>query len=100
VKTAIGAVLHAQFDTEDLPPILNALEVQDFRSGRLKRPRTTRFSPTNASRRQLRYRPAIRPQPDKQASPHYSAYLHPKPTARPHIPTKHDPPTMPDSPRF
>ncbi|KAI0283088.1 ATP2, beta subunit of the F1 sector of mitochondrial F1F0 ATP synthase [Russula aff. rugulosa BPL654] len=35
VKTVIGAVVDVQFDTEDLPPILNALEVQDFRGGRL-----------------------------------------------------------------
>ncbi|CEQ39362.1 SPOSA6832_00884 [Sporobolomyces salmonicolor] len=30
VKTVIGAVVDVQFDTEDLPPILNALEVQGF----------------------------------------------------------------------
>lgn len=35
VKTVIGAVVDVQFDTEDLPPILNALEVQDFQGGRL-----------------------------------------------------------------
>lgn len=35
VKTVIGAVVDVQFDTEDLPPILNALEVQDFHGGRL-----------------------------------------------------------------
>ncbi|KAM0756519.1 ATP synthase F1 beta subunit [Meredithblackwellia eburnea MCA 4105] len=30
VKTVIGAVVDVQFDTADLPPILNALEVQGF----------------------------------------------------------------------
>ncbi|KAH9050587.1 ATP synthase F1 beta subunit [Lactarius hengduanensis] len=35
VKTVIGAVVDVQFETDDLPPILNALEVQDFRGGRL-----------------------------------------------------------------
>ncbi|KAF5373915.1 hypothetical protein D9758_000772 [Tetrapyrgos nigripes] len=35
VKTVIGAVVDVQFDTEALPPILNALEVQDFHGGRL-----------------------------------------------------------------
>lgn len=35
VKTVIGAVVDVQFDTENLPPILNALEVQDFHGGRL-----------------------------------------------------------------
>jgi F-type H+-transporting ATPase subunit beta len=35
VKTVIGAVVNVYFDTEDLPPALNALEVQDFRGGRL-----------------------------------------------------------------
>ncbi|GAA5919321.1 hypothetical protein JCM6882_002775 [Rhodosporidiobolus microsporus] len=30
VKQVIGAVVDVQFDTEDLPPILNALEVQGF----------------------------------------------------------------------
>lgn len=30
VKTVIGAVVDVQFDTEDLPPILNALEVEGF----------------------------------------------------------------------
>ena len=35
MKTVIGAVVDVQFETEDLPPILNALEVQDFQSGRL-----------------------------------------------------------------
>ncbi|KAK4705839.1 F-type H+-transporting ATPase subunit beta, partial [Phenoliferia sp. Uapishka_3] len=30
VKTVIGAVVDVQFDTDDLPPILNALEVQGF----------------------------------------------------------------------
>ncbi|KAH8917887.1 ATP synthase F1 beta subunit [Atractiella rhizophila] len=35
VKTVIGAVVDVQFDTENLPPILNALEVQDFSGGRL-----------------------------------------------------------------
>ena len=35
VKQVIGAVVDVQFDTENLPPILNALEVQDFHGGRL-----------------------------------------------------------------
>jgi len=35
VKTVIGAVVDVQFETENLPPILNALEVQDFQGGRL-----------------------------------------------------------------
>ena len=35
VKTVIGAVVDVQFETEDLPPVLNALEVQDFHGGRL-----------------------------------------------------------------
>jgi F0F1-type ATP synthase beta subunit len=35
VKTVIGAVVDVQFDSENLPPILNALEVQDFSGGRL-----------------------------------------------------------------
>lgn len=35
VKTVIGAVVDVQFDTDNLPPILNALEVQDFHGGRL-----------------------------------------------------------------
>ncbi|KAI0340068.1 ATP synthase F1 beta subunit [Trametopsis cervina] len=35
VKTVIGAVVDVQFDSENLPPILNALEVQDFHGGRL-----------------------------------------------------------------
>ncbi|KIJ35766.1 hypothetical protein M422DRAFT_69887 [Sphaerobolus stellatus SS14] len=35
VKTVIGAVVDVQFDNENLPPILNALEVQDFSGGRL-----------------------------------------------------------------
>jgi len=35
VKTVIGAVVDVQFDGENLPPILNALEVQDFSGGRL-----------------------------------------------------------------
>ena len=35
VKRVIGAVVDVQFKTENLPPILNALEVQDFHSGRL-----------------------------------------------------------------
>lgn len=35
VKTVIGAVVDVQFDGENLPPILNALEVQDFHGGRL-----------------------------------------------------------------
>jgi F-type H+-transporting ATPase subunit beta len=35
VKTVIGAVVDVQFDTDNLPPILNALEVQDFSGGRL-----------------------------------------------------------------
>ena len=35
VKTVIGAVVDVQFETDDLPPILNALEVQDFHGGRL-----------------------------------------------------------------
>jgi F-type H+-transporting ATPase subunit beta len=35
VKTVIGAVVDVQFDTDDLPPILNALEVQNFSGGRL-----------------------------------------------------------------
>ncbi|KAF9013928.1 P-loop containing nucleoside triphosphate hydrolase protein [Cyathus striatus] len=35
VKTVIGAVVDVQFGSEDLPPILNALEVQDFQGGRL-----------------------------------------------------------------
>ncbi|KAG5221165.1 beta of the F1 sector of mitochondrial F1F0 ATP synthase [Salix suchowensis] len=33
--SVIGAVVDVQFDTENLPPILNALEVQDFAGGRL-----------------------------------------------------------------
>ena len=32
-KTVIGAVAHVQFKIVNLPPILNALEVQDFHSG-------------------------------------------------------------------
>ena len=35
VKTVIGAVVDVQFETETLPPILNALEVVDFHGGRL-----------------------------------------------------------------
>ena len=35
VKTVIGAVVDVQFDTDNLPPILNALEVVDFSGGRL-----------------------------------------------------------------
>ena len=35
VKTVIGAVVDVQFETDTLPPILNALEVQDFHGGRL-----------------------------------------------------------------
>lgn len=35
VKTVIGAVVDVQFETDNLPPILNALEVQDFHGGRL-----------------------------------------------------------------
>ncbi|KAF9506637.1 hypothetical protein BS47DRAFT_1378073 [Hydnum rufescens UP504] len=35
VKTVIGAVVDVQFETEDLPPVLNALEVQGFQGGRL-----------------------------------------------------------------
>lgn len=35
MKTVIGAVVDVQFETDDLPPILNALEVQDFSGGRL-----------------------------------------------------------------
>ncbi|OJA20413.1 hypothetical protein AZE42_07486 [Rhizopogon vesiculosus] len=35
VKTVIGAVVDVQFETDALPPILNALEVQDFHGGRL-----------------------------------------------------------------
>lgn len=35
MKTVIGAVVDVQFETETLPPILNALEVQDFHGGRL-----------------------------------------------------------------
>jgi ATP synthase alpha/beta family, beta-barrel domain/ATP synthase alpha/beta family, nucleotide-binding domain len=35
VKTVIGAVVDVQFDTDNLPPILNALEVQSFSGGRL-----------------------------------------------------------------
>jgi F-type H+-transporting ATPase subunit beta len=35
VKTVIGAVVDVSFDSENLPPILNALEVQDFAGGRL-----------------------------------------------------------------
>ncbi|KAG8863122.1 atp2, beta subunit of the F1 sector of mitochondrial F1F0 ATP synthase [Tulasnella sp. 330] len=35
IKTVIGAVVDVQFDSESLPPILNALEVQDFTGGRL-----------------------------------------------------------------
>jgi F0F1-type ATP synthase beta subunit len=35
VKTVIGAVVDVQFESENLPPILNALEVQDFAGGRL-----------------------------------------------------------------
>jgi F0F1-type ATP synthase beta subunit len=32
---AIGAVVDVQFEIDDLPPILNPLEVQNFRSSRL-----------------------------------------------------------------
>lgn len=35
VKTVIGAVVDVQFETDNLPPILNALEVQNFHGGRL-----------------------------------------------------------------
>lgn len=35
VKTVIGAVVDVQFETDNLPPILNALEVVDFHGGRL-----------------------------------------------------------------
>ncbi|KAI5994417.1 P-loop containing nucleoside triphosphate hydrolase protein [Pisolithus albus] len=35
VKTVIGAVVDMQFESDMLPPILNALEVQDFHGGRL-----------------------------------------------------------------
>ena len=35
MKTVIGAVVDVQFDTDSLPPILNALEVQNFSGGRL-----------------------------------------------------------------
>jgi F-type H+-transporting ATPase subunit beta len=35
VKTVIGAVVDVQFETDNLPPILNALEVQNFSGGRL-----------------------------------------------------------------
>jgi len=35
IKQVIGAVVDVQFDTEDVPSILNALEVQDFSGGRL-----------------------------------------------------------------
>ena len=35
MKTVIGAVVDVQFETDNLPPILNALEVQDFSGGRL-----------------------------------------------------------------
>jgi len=35
VRTVIGAVVDVKFDGENLPPILNALEVQDFQGGRL-----------------------------------------------------------------
>ncbi|KAG1841440.1 ATP2, beta subunit of the F1 sector of mitochondrial F1F0 ATP synthase [Suillus subalutaceus] len=35
VKTVIGAVVDVQFESDALPPILNALEVQDFHGGRL-----------------------------------------------------------------
>lgn len=35
VKTVIGAVVDIQFDSDNLPPILNALEVQGFAGGRL-----------------------------------------------------------------
>src|SRR6202044_1661447 len=35
MKTVIGAVVDVQFDTDNLPPILNALEVQNFTGGRL-----------------------------------------------------------------
>jgi len=35
VKTVIGTVVEVQFETENLPPIPNALEVQDFHGGRL-----------------------------------------------------------------
>ncbi len=35
IKTVIGAVVDVQFDSDTLPPILNALEVQDFSGGRL-----------------------------------------------------------------
>jgi len=35
VKTVIGAVVDCQFEGEDVPAILNALEVQDFQGGRL-----------------------------------------------------------------
>ena len=33
VKRVIGAIVDVQFKTENLPPILNALEVQDFHGG-------------------------------------------------------------------
>lgn len=33
VKTVIGPVVDVQFDSEQLPPILNALEVQDVQGG-------------------------------------------------------------------
>ena len=35
VKTVVGAVVDLQFETESLPPILSALEVQDFHGGLL-----------------------------------------------------------------
>ena len=35
VKTVIGAAIHVQFEIVNLPPILNALEVQGFHGGRL-----------------------------------------------------------------
>lgn len=35
IKTIIGAVVDVHFENENLPPILNALEVEDFAGGRL-----------------------------------------------------------------
>ncbi|KAI6018990.1 hypothetical protein BKA83DRAFT_4127550 [Pisolithus microcarpus] len=33
VKTVIGAIVNVQFESDDLPPIINTLEVQDFHNG-------------------------------------------------------------------
>jgi F-type H+-transporting ATPase subunit beta len=35
VKTLVGAVVEVEFDADNLPPILNALEVQNFGGGHL-----------------------------------------------------------------